>query len=323
MWFARRKRVSYRAARASRCLLYTTAIVLAGLLLSCGGTTGSRSASTQAQGSIPLSSHVVIVLEENKAYSEVIGNAAMPFLNGLAQQYAYSTNYFATGPESAPNYFMLTVGQPVGNNTFSGVVTDDNVVRELTAAGKSWKVYAQSLPQTGYLGASVPPYLKWHNPFVYLSDVVEDAVQQANVVPFSQFATDLANNALPDYTFIVPDIYNNSHNCPAGMKTCTLAQNLGNADNWLKENIGPLLNNSGFQDNGLLIITYDESEASDRQLGGGHVALVIAGPRVKRGFVSKTMFQHPSVLRLSMETLGISTIPGQGASAPDMGEFFQ
>jgi acid phosphatase len=304
-------------------LLYTFVIVVAGLLPSCGGTSGTRSASTQAQGAIPLSSHVVIVLEENKAYSEVIGNPVMPFLSGLGRQYAIGANYFATGRESLPNYFMLTAGQPVGDNTFSGVVTDDNVVRELTAAGKTWKVYAQSLPHAGYLGENVSPYVKRHNPFVYFSDVVNNATQQANVVPFTQFAVDLANNALPNYSFIVPDNFNNSHDCPPGMQTCSLEQTLANADNWLSDNIGPLLNSSAFQQNGLLVIVFDESNESDTQLGGGHVPLVIAGPRVKRGFVSNTLFQHPSLLRLSLETLGISTIPGDGASAPEMGEFFQ
>lgn len=309
-----------RNSRVSWALSCAGLLALAALLSNCGGTGTSI---TRISNVVPQSSHVFIVLEENKAFSEVIGNDAMPFLNDLGQRYAIAANYFATGPESLPNYFMLTVGKSIGNNEFSGTVTDDNVVRRLIAAGKTWKVYAQSLPQAGYIGGDVPPYLKRHNPFVYFSDVVNDPAQQANVVPFSQFAADLAANTLPDYVFIVPDIFNDSHSCPSGMQTCTLAQNLGNADTWLKDNIGPLLNSNAFQQDGLLMILYDESEQSDRQLGGGHVALVMAGPRVKRGFISNTQFQHPSVLRLSLQTLGITSVPGAGADAPDMGEFFQ
>lgn len=306
------------------CLFYLALVGLAVFLLNCGGTTGERTSSpAQTPGATPQSSHVVIVLEENKPFSDVIGNSAMPFLNGLAQQYAYSSNYFANGANSLPNYFMITTGQLVGDNDFQGTVSDDNVVRKLTTAGKTWKVYAQSLPHTGYLGPSAPPYVKWHNPFVYFSDVVESQSQQGNVVPFTQFAADLANNALPDYSFIVPDNANNSHDCPPGMQTCSHEETLANSDNWLRDNIGPLLQSSAFQQNGLLIITYDESDESDTQKGGGHIPFVIAGPRVKRGYVSDTSYQHQSLLRLSLEALGITTYPGAGASAPDMSEFFQ
>jgi acid phosphatase len=306
------------------CFLYLALVSLAVFLLNCGGTTGARTSSpAQTSGATPQSSHVVIVLEENKSYKDVIGNSAMPFLNGLAQQYAYSTNYFANGANSLPNYFMMTTGQLVGDNNFQGTVSNDNVVRELTAAGKTWKVYAQSLPQAGYLGPSAPPYVKWHNPFVYFSDIVESQSQQSNVVPVPQFTTDLANNALPDYSFIVPDNAHNSHDCPPGMPTCSLEEALANADNWLRDNIGPLLNTSTFQQNGLLIIAYDESDENDTQRGGGHIPFVIAGPNVRRGYVSGTLYQHPSLLRLSLQTLGITTYPGAGASAPDMGEFFQ
>jgi hypothetical protein len=43
------------------------------------------------------------------------------------------------------------------NDNFSGTISDDNVVRELGKAGKSWKAYEESTPSTGYVGNDVAP----------------------------------------------------------------------------------------------------------------------------------------------------------------------
>jgi hypothetical protein len=291
------------------------------MLVTCGGTT--RSASTSNPPQTPSSGHVVVVLLENAAYSDVIGSSSMPFLNSLANQYALATNYFADAHPSIPNYFMLTVGQTVTlDDAFSGTVSDDNIVRELNNAGRSWKVYAESVPSLGYLGNDVPPYLRHHNPFVYFSDVANSTTQQQNVVPFTQFATDLSGGSLPNYSFVVPNEFDDAHSCPASNPACTISDRLSTADHWLQSNIGSLLSNSIFSSDGLLVIVFDESVASDVQNGGGHVAMVLVGPAVKRGFRSTTMYQHESTLRMTLKRLGVTNYPGAAASAPDMGEFF-
>jgi hypothetical protein len=74
-------------------------------------------------GSVPQFGHVVVVLEENHSYSEVVGNSAMPYLNSLASQYGLATEYFANTHPSIGNYFMLTTGQVVTNDDgFAGTV---------------------------------------------------------------------------------------------------------------------------------------------------------------------------------------------------------
>ena len=42
------------------------------------------------------------------------------------------------------------------DDSFSGPVSQDNIVRELIAAGKSWKSYAEGLPSVGYTGLTLP-----------------------------------------------------------------------------------------------------------------------------------------------------------------------
>jgi phosphatidylinositol-3-phosphatase len=254
----------------------------------------------------------VLVVEENHSYSDVIGNSSMPYLNSLAQQYGLAAQYYADAHPSLPNYFMLTVGMTETNSDgFTGGVSDDNVVRELMKAGKTWKCYAEALPSPGYLGGDDSSYVQDHDPFSYLSDVQNDAAQAANIVPFTQFAGDLANHALPQYSFVVPDIMDDAHNG-------TLAQ----ADSWLQQNIAPLIADMNFQSSGLLIITFDESEETDTAHGGGHVPAVIVSSQAKRNYVSQTFFQHESTLRLTLAASGITNFPGAAASAPSMSEFF-
>lgn len=260
----------------------------------------------------PAFSHVFLLVEENHSYADVIGNSSMPYLNGLASQYGLASEYFANAHPSIPNYLMLTTGQmETMDDNFSGVISDDNSIRELVKAGKTWKAYLESIPSQGYLGGDVPPYLRRHNPFSYLSDCQNNPSQAANIVPYSQFQTDLANNTLPQYSFIAPDVNNDAHN-----------GTLADADTWLKNNIAPLLASPAFQDSGLLIITFDESEVSDTEHGGGHVPTVIVSSKSKMNYQSQTFYQHESVLRLILGSSGVTVFPGMSASAPEMTEFF-
>ena len=272
---------------------------------------------------MPQVSHVFVIVEENHSYSEVVGSSSMPYLNGLISTGALATQYFANTHPSLPNYFVLTTGATITNNDgFTGIVSQDNVVRALTNAGKSWKCYAESLPSAGYLGTDAGAYLQHHVPFVYFSDVENDPAQAANVVPFTQLAIDLASNNLTDYSFIVPDIYDDAHSCPGGAATCADSQELSAADTWLQANIDPLIKSAAFQ-NSLMIITFDESDTSDIQYGGGHVATVLVGDRVKPGYHSSTLYLHQSTLRLTIKALGVPDLPGASSTATDMGEFFQ
>ena len=90
------------------------------------------------------------VLEENTDYADVT-TSSMPYLMGLAAQYGLATQYYAVTHPSIGNYLDLTSGQILTNdNTYAGPAYDvDNIVRELVAAGKTWKLYAEDLPYAG------------------------------------------------------------------------------------------------------------------------------------------------------------------------------
>jgi len=275
------------------------------------GKSGSSSITVTASSGGSQFGHVFVVTEENTDYSSVIGSSSMPYLNGLAQQYGLATQYYANTHPSIGNYFMLATGQIITNDdNFSTVQNVPNIVRSLLAAGKTWKSYAEDIPNACYLGGDTGNYARKHNVFPLLSDVANDPLQACNNVPFTQFATDLANGTLPHFSNIVPNLCNDAHDC--GLST---------ADTWLKNNIDPLIKSATFQQDGLLIIVFDEA-GSDNTNGGGRIVWVAVSPKSKLGYQSTTLYQHQSTLRLILKGLGINVFPGAAANAPDMSEFF-
>jgi hypothetical protein len=283
---------------------------------------GTASITVQASAppppTVPQSHHVVLVMEENQSYSTVVGATTVwPNLNTLIAHGALPTNYYADSHPSIGNYFMLTTGQLLTTDDNSTQVFDvDNIARRMLAAGVTFRVYAEGITQ-GYTGGNTGLYLIRHNPFAMLSDVASNQ-QVANQVlwPFSQFATDLANNALPDFSYIVPDVDDDAHDGTPQQ-----------ADTWLQANIvAPLSASSAFQSggDGLLIVDFDEAADTDTTNGGGRVSPVFEGPNVKAGYTqtSTTLYQHESMLRTLMEALGLPNPPGAAASAPSMTEFF-
>lgn len=309
--------------RPARSLGFLGIVWMCAFLVSCGGHSSTLTNNPATTIPVPAADHVFLIVLENHSFSSVIGSASMPYLNSLATQYGLATNYFANAHPSIPNYFMLTVGlEETFDDNFTGTVSDDNIVRALTAAGKTWKAYVESLPSVGYIGDDVAPlYLKHHNPFAYLSDVLS-STQAANIVPLSQLSTDLSAGSLPSFGFILPNPEDDAHTCPGAVATCADSELLSAADNWLKNNINPLINSPNFG-NSVLIITWDESVQSDMENGGGHVATVLVGPQVKAGFNSTTFYQHQSTLRLILDSLQVSDLPNQAAGAQSMGEFFK
>jgi hypothetical protein len=279
----------------------------------------SGTVSVVVGSQVPRSRHVVMVMEENQSYATVVGNtSSWRNLNDLIANGSLATNYYANTHPSIGNYFELTTGQLLTNNDNSTQVWNvDNMARRMLAAGVSFKIYAEDISR-GYVGGNRGPYLIRHDPYAMLSDIANNAAVANRVIwPFTQFATDVANGTLPEFSFIVPNIQDDAHNGTPHQ-----------ADIWLQSKvILPLSNSPAFVPggDGVLVVDFDEAANSDGRHGGGRVPAVLWGPKVKPGYTqtSNTVYQHPSMLRTIMETLGLPNPPGAAAGAPSMGEFFR
>jgi phosphatidylinositol-3-phosphatase len=303
-------------------LAYFCVLLLTAVACGCGSSAGTSTGSGAGTGTAAVQ-HVAIVVFENQDYQSVVGSGSMPFLNGLIQQNSLATQFFANVHPSIGDYFMMTTGEVVStDNSFAGTFGGENVTTALNGANQTWKMYAESLPAAGYVGGDQYPYIQHHNPFGFFDNVRNDSAQRNNIVPLTQLASDTGGSALPNYLFIVPNNLHNGHDCPAGGSNCPLSAHLSAIDSWLQSNVAPLLGSSAFAGSGILIITFDES-ASDNTFGGGRIATVLVGGKVKSGFQSTTMYQFPSLLRFSLKLLGVTAYPGQAAQAPDMDEFLK
>src|SRR3954453_14929127 len=99
------------------------AVALIGLIVIVGCssfTAGQGGSPADAQGEVTLSGqgatmvprpdHVIMVIEENHANSEIIGSSSAPYINSLAFQGAVLTNSHAVTHPSEPNYLALFAG---------------------------------------------------------------------------------------------------------------------------------------------------------------------------------------------------------------------
>ena len=283
---------------------------------------------------VPQVPHVLIVVEENTDYADVCGpnNISMPFLCGLKSLGSFSANYYAPTHPSIGNYVDLGWGVITTNDdgcdpsSCGFPYTGDNIVRELNAAGKTWKGYAESLPSTCYFGGDSGQYAVRHSPIPYISDVQSNCMNGyvAFEDPNLGFAHDLAANTLPKYAFITPNLCDDAHDC-------TIPGSLI-PDQWLQNNVIQSLLNGGHLDpttgDTVLIVTFDESNA-DNTNGGGLVYWFMMGKNVKQNYQSTGpgpspgFYSHESTLRVIAEMLGANFSGlGGAASAPDMTEFF-
>lgn len=269
----------------------------------------------------PALPHVLLIIEENRSFSTVYP-VGMPWLSKLGDANGIATNYHSDEGGSLLDYLWLSSGS--GEHTFGcggggckAPITSNSIFRMLNEAGIPWKVYAESLPYPGYMkaygGTNCPPqcpYYKRHNPAPWYEDVINSKEQQLKMVPFSQFAKDLAAKQLPVYSVIVPNAYNDAHNGTPAM-----------ADDWLRKNIGPLLASSYFQagGDGILFITFDNGDGD----APGHVFTAVVGSRVKGGVKVSTAFRHENILRTVIDLLGLKEFPGASATAEPMAEFFK
>jgi acid phosphatase len=261
----------------------------------------------------------------------------MPYLNSLALEYSQGMQVYSDSHGSWLAYGELTSGlAPFGGQGLGGICNGDgctqtiyidNLVRQFAGQGIIWRGYFQSMPQIGYLGYQYGNYVRRHNPFAFYSDAVNDPSEQQNMVPADPYLLqDIQNNNLAEFTWISPDLKHDAHDGSNDQ------QALAAADAYLQTFVPQLLSSPPFRPggDGVLVVTFDESELSgDNECGGypdpnncgGHIWHVVIGPEVNLAYESDTHYKQGSQLRMFCDLLGLTSCPGDGAGSPAMSEF--
>src|SRR6202011_3182381 len=138
--------------------------------------------------SVPAYDHIVVVVEENHNFDEIISSPDAPYINSLASGGALLTNYSAISHPSEPNYFALYAGSTFG-------VTDDNAHSE---PDPTLATILQNAGQT-FTGFIEPDSPAKHNPW---ESFPEGFTVERD---FSSFPTSNNFASLPSVSFVVPD----------------------------------------------------------------------------------------------------------------------
>ena len=273
---------------------------------------------------------VFLILMENHNWSAIKGSSSAPYINNtLLPMAAHAENYFDNPKKihpSEPNYIWLEAGDNLGITTDADpsanhlIVGKDHLVKQLKAAGVSWRAYEEDIPggkcplvSNGFYGVK-------HLPMAFFDDVVGSPPSAtapecvANVVPYTQLATDLAANKVAGYNFITPNICDDMH----GAVGCG-ADNVKNGDTWLAAEVPKILASQAYKDNGALFITWDESEGGEFPIG-----MIVLSPLGKgAGYSNTTKYFHSSMVRTVETIFGIKTFLNDAANQPDLGDLFK
>jgi hypothetical protein len=267
------------ATRVATILTLVIATVVPGFGLA--GSATPAGATNKAQYD-----HIFVIVEENTEFSGAIGNPLLPYFNQLASTYGLATQYFGTIHPSEGNYVGM-----VGGNSYG--ITDDrpytvhqinqpSIVDQLEGAGLTWKGYFQSMPFAGYPGTCFPTtgpclYASKHNGFVNFVHVSSNPAEMANLVPDTSLSTDLANNTVPNFAFIVPDQCHDKHGIGG---TCVDPQLSTQTDAYLQSTVTGIMNSQAWQGGkSAIAVVWDEGDTTlgccDANPGGGQVATVV------------------------------------------------
>jgi PKD repeat protein len=274
------------------------ALVVTGVLALALGCLGGGPAAALPQAAdagptvtaVPRPDHAVVLVLENHSSSNILGNPAAPYLNGLAASGASMTQSYAVTHPSQPNYIALLSGSPNGvtDDSCPHTFATDNLAAQLIGAGAGFVGYSEDLPSVGYQGCTSGAYARKHNPWVNFSNVPASANQ-----PLTAFPTDYAT--LPAVSFVIPNLVNDMHD-----------GTIGQGDTWVRDHLDGYVQWAK-QHNSVLVLTFDE----DDNTAGNQIPTIVVGQRVQPGQYSERI-THYDVLRTLQDAFGL---PPLGASA--------
>jgi phosphatidylinositol-3-phosphatase len=260
--------------------------------------------------------------------------------NPNAAMVSYCSEYYNTGNgvhPSEPNYIWSEAGTNYNKDTGVTVLSDNDpssssgnifvttphLTALMSAAGMSWKTYQEDYQVSGkgvlvsasgtypggatnpYNGSTSYSYAVKHDPMAFFSDTDTE-----NVEAMSQLTTDLNNNTVGRYNWITPDLYNDAHTALSAGFTYHGTHYTGDqaavaqGDNFLSIVVPQIEASAAFQNNGAIVIWYDETEGGDNTQYT--LPEIVISPLAKGNAYDSTLpYSHSSDLKTWQEAFGL------------------
>jgi phospholipase C len=280
---------------------------------------------------------VFLIVMENHNWTgdgglDIKDNSAAPYINNTllpmashAEEYFNPTNNHPSLPnyiwlEAGTNFGILNDGPPSANSQ----KTKAHLVTELDKANVSWKAYLENadgktcpLNNEGTTDPDGNPlFAVRHEPFSYFDNVTKNLNEHspyciAHLRPYTELATDIANNTLPSYVWITPNLCDDMHDNCSGNP-------VAHGDTWLSQNVPAILASTAYQNGGALFITWDEAAKGD-----GPIGMIVLSPFAKGNGYSNTIpYDHGSTLRTIEEIFSAKPLLRDAKHEKDLSDLF-
>ncbi|MGE5086472.1 MAG: alkaline phosphatase family protein [Bacillota bacterium] len=224
--------------------------------------------------------NILIIVFENTDYDVAL---KQPYFQKLANQGALLQNMNGMVHPSQGNYLSILGGDFFGVRNDNPVnLNQTNLIDLLENFGYSWKGYMENYPGNCFQGETSGRYARKHNPFISYTNISQNSSRCANIQDYEAFKQDVANNRLPNFAILSPNLSDDGHDTGATF-----------ASKWLQQNFEPLFNDSNFLQDNLVVITFDESSKS----AGNHIYTVVLGGAVQAGSRTSQPMNHISLLK--------------------------
>lgn len=267
------------------------ALVAAALAAVAPGACAGAAPSGGSTPPRPRPDHVVVVILENHAYGDIIGNPSAPYLNRLARHGRSLTRMHAVSHPSEPNYLALFSGSTHGirDDSCPHRFPGPNLGSQLRSAGYSFVGWAEGLPHTGSPACLAGDYARKHAPWVNFTNLPPRTSR-----PYRLFPRDYAK--LPTVSLVVPNLQHDMHDGTIAQGDRWVRRHLAGYARWAKTH------------HSLFVVTWDEDGTSN------HIPTIITGAGVGPGRISRPVTLY-SLLRLLEDLYGLRHL-GAARTAP-------
>jgi hypothetical protein len=251
---------------------------------------------------------------------------------------------------------LMTASQAVNAAMIPHWFSGKNIVDQLEDKGLTWKAYMESIAAVGdpseywpYIDAGVPAklYAQKHDPFMYFEDIRTNTARMQKIVPFTQLATDIAADNVPNFVWISPNQCSDMHSLSTtnaafvGVPSCAPVP-VGDAgatddsaviklgDTFIQNTVTAIMSSSAFKNEpSVIVIAWDEDDYAGTAgccnsptgvdggvLGGANAPAIVIPSVGAKPVTSATPYNHYSLLGTIQKAMGLPCLANTCSMKP-------